>query len=325
MRAIVNTGPNRLELLDTPTPDPGPGQVRIRLLACGICATDLLMIAGWDRTGFPAIPGHEWSGMVDAAGPGVDRSLIGRRCVAENLLTDGGEVGFEHSGGYGEFLITEAANLQLLPQDYPPDCAALIEPVAVSVRAMKRLNARDKSGVLILGDGPIGLLMTALLKQSGFDRVFLVGGRPQRLELAREFGAPDVLNYHECNGPLSSAIASAYGGKFQNVVEASGNANALETAMEVAANEAKILLVGDYDQACANFPWNRILHREFELIGSNASAQAWPEAVQFALSNRALLERMVSLRVPVNEFDKGIQAVKTDRNLIKAVINWGAD
>ena len=73
MKAIVHVAPGRLEWQDWPLPQPGPGQARIRTLACGICATDLEMIAGWNRTGFPAIPGHEWSGVVDAWDPAAMR------------------------------------------------------------------------------------------------------------------------------------------------------------------------------------------------------------------------------------------------------------
>src|ERR1039458_955422 len=101
MNAIVNTGPGCLEWKVWPTPEPGPGQLRVRTAACGICATDLEMVAGWTRTGFPSIPGHEWAGVVDTVGRGVDGALAGKPCVAENVLTDGGEVGFEHPGGYG--------------------------------------------------------------------------------------------------------------------------------------------------------------------------------------------------------------------------------
>ena len=119
MKAIVNTGPGRLEWLDRPTPPPGNGQVRIRVCACAVCATDLAMIAGWERTGFPAVPGHEWSGVVDAVGPGADGALAGRACVAENVQADGGEVGFEHPGGYGQYLLTDAANVHPLPGDFP--------------------------------------------------------------------------------------------------------------------------------------------------------------------------------------------------------------
>ena len=96
MKAIVNTAAGQVQWKDWPTPQPGPGQVRIRTAACGICATDLEMIAGWARTTFPCIPGHEWSGVVDAVGEGVDAKWLGQSCVAENVLADGGEVGFEH-------------------------------------------------------------------------------------------------------------------------------------------------------------------------------------------------------------------------------------
>ena len=140
MKAIVNTGPGQLAWQDRTMPVPTAGQVRIRTSACGICATDLEMIKGWDRTGFPAIPGHEWSGVVDVVGPGVEASLVGRPCVAENVLADGGEVGFEHAGGYGQFLLTEAHNIRTLPQGFPMQEAALIEPLAVCVRAMRRLG-----------------------------------------------------------------------------------------------------------------------------------------------------------------------------------------
>src|SRR5512136_3093109 len=130
MKAIVNTGPNRLEFLEVPMPQPGPGQVRIRTGACGICATDMLMIAGWDRTGFPSIPGHEWAGTVDELGEGVDQALLGRRCTGENALSTGGEVGFENPGGYGEFFVTEARNIYPLPARFPFRTAALMEPLA---------------------------------------------------------------------------------------------------------------------------------------------------------------------------------------------------
>ena len=76
------------------------------------------MISGWERTTFPAVPGHEWSGTVDAVGLGVNPSLVGKLCVAENVLSDGGEVGFEHFGAYTEYLLTEASRLHVLPDEF---------------------------------------------------------------------------------------------------------------------------------------------------------------------------------------------------------------
>ena len=322
MRAIVNTGPGRLELRDWPTPEPGPGQVRIRTAACGICATDLKIVDGWERTGFPAIPGHEWSGVVDAAGQDADAKLVGRRCVAENVLADGGEVGFEHPGGYAEFLITEARHVQPLPDDFPPAVAALIEPLAVSVRALRRMRMTDRSGALIFGDGPIGLIML-LLAREGVREIMLVGGRPGRLQLARELGARSTLNYHDVQGDLGAAIKAAGGCTFPNTIEASGSANAVQACIDVAANEGRVLLVGDYEEARASFAWNRVLIGELEIIGSNASAGAWPEAVRLAIEGALPLERLVTQRLPTERFEEGMALVRSRRpDVIKVVLEW---
>ncbi len=322
MKAIVNTAPGELAWLDRPLPAPGPQQVRIRTAVCGICATDLKMIAGWTRTGCPAIPGHEWSGVVEAVGANVDRVLLGRPCVADNVLSDGGEVGFEHPGGYGQFLLTESGNVRILPDGFPLDHAALIEPLAVCVRAMRRLRPAPGTSALIFGDGAIGLLMLALLKRAGASAVTLVGGRAARLAVAEEFGAAAVVNHHEAGVELSGALARAGGQPYANVIEASGSPAALAVALDLAAKEGKVLIVGDYETSRADFPWNHMLHRELELIGSNASAGAWDRAVTLATSGELPLGRLISHLVPPTEYARGLELVRHDKNVLKVLLDW---
>lgn len=327
MRAIVNTGPGRLELQEIVTPVPGPRQVRVRTAACGICATDIEMIAGWDRTGFPSIPGHEWAGVIDAVGPGVDSALVGRKCVAENVLSDGGEVGFEHPGGYGEYLITEVDRLHLLSDEFPLSTATLIEPLAVCVRGLRRLEtARGGNSTgpfLVFGDGPVGLLMTSLLARKRENEVFLVGGRPERLTLARELGAAATLDYHQAVDHLPEAILSSFPGAFPAIAEVSGASKALDTALELAAPEGTILVLGDYAEARAGFVWNHLLHREITLVGSNASAGAWPEAVQIALEREIPLDRLITHRFPPEKCPDAVEMIQgSQQGLIKAIIQW---
>jgi threonine dehydrogenase-like Zn-dependent dehydrogenase len=318
MKAIVHTAANRLEMQDVPRPEPGAGQVRIRTGACGICATDLAMIAGWERTSFGAIPGHEWSGVVDAAGPGAGVPLVGRRCVAENVLADGGEVGFEHAGGYAEYFLTEAANVHPLPPDLPFEPATLIEPLAVCVRGLRRLEERAPRRTLVMGDGPIGLLLVLLLTGRGGE-VILVGGREARLRVARELGAEATFDYHVLADDWPEAV-----GPVSTVVEASGSPVALKAAINLVRG-GKILVVGDYGTARADFAWNTILHREIALVGSNASAGAWPEAVRLAVENRSRLERLVTHALPAARFREGFDLLR-DRNsgAIKVVLQWMA-
>jgi threonine dehydrogenase-like Zn-dependent dehydrogenase len=323
MKAIVNTAPNRLQLLDWPMPQPGPGQVRIRTGACAICATDLNMIAGWERTGTPAIPGHEWAGTVDAVGAGLNPAPIGRRCVGDNILSDGGEVGFEHPGGYGEYFLTEAKNLYLLPDDFPLTRATLIEPLSVCVRAMRRLGHEQVEPVLIFGDGSIGLLTLLLLVQAGVKQIAVIGGRDGRLAKAKEFGAAELVNYHELGPDPASAIRKRLGVTFATVVEASGSADALTAALELTGQCGTILVLGDYGSARARFPWSNLLHREIELIGSCTGTGAWPEAVRLAVEGTLPLDDLISHRLPAERFLDGLALLRDRRSdAIKVVLEW---
>lgn len=323
MRAIANTGPGTLEMLEWPTPRPGPEQVLVRVAACGICATDLQMIDGWDRTGFPSVPGHEWSGTVEAVGPGVDEGWVGCRVVAENVLSDGGEVGFEYPGGYGEYLVTEALRLQVLPSRLSFPTATLIEPLAVCVRGIRRLRPEGRGRVLVWGDGPIGLLTVALLRRAGIDEIWVVGGRAGRLQAACDLGATAVLNYHELGQDLAQGVASHRGTGLPSIVEASGSAAALQASLDLAAPGGRVLLLGDYGGAQARFDWNVILHRELELVGSCASAGAWEEAVQLTGQDQVPLSRLVTHTLPAERFADGISLAQSrDGDVIKVVLTW---
>jgi threonine dehydrogenase-like Zn-dependent dehydrogenase len=281
------------------------------------------MIDGWSRTGFPAIPGHEWAGTVDAVGEGVSASLIGSRCVAENVLTDGKEVGFEHPGGYGEYFLTEARRVQVLPPDFPLYLATLIEPLAVSVRGLRRLRLEDKRSTLIFGDGPIGLIMLMLLRRAGVEEIVMVGGRAERMALASELGAAKTFNYHQADGDLSAAIYAACRQRFRNIVEASGSGVAMQASLSMAVPCGRVLVLGSYGDARADFQWNHILRQELELIGSKASAGAWPEAVQLAVSGELPMTRLVTKRLPAAQFAEGMELMRRRQgDVIKVVLEW---
>lgn len=327
MKAIVNTGRDKLEFLDRPMPEPAAGQVRIRTAACAICATDLLMIAGWSRTPFGSIPGHEWSGVVDAAGAGVDGKLVGRKCVAENVLRDGKEVGFENPGGYGQYFVTDAANVRTLPGDFDMGAATMIEPLAVCVRGLARLRPDAKGPTLIFGDGPIGLLTVMLLTMQGRKDLLVVGGRDTRLKLCQELGASRTVNYHAAGADLVAAIRRAAGEaglkSFATVIEASGSGTAMDACIELAGPLARVLVIGDYGPARAGFEWNTVLHKELEVIGSNASAGGWDGAVAMAASGKLPLARMVSHRLGAKDFAQGIDLMRSRHgDVIKVVLEW---
>jgi (R,R)-butanediol dehydrogenase/meso-butanediol dehydrogenase/diacetyl reductase len=209
----------------------------------------------------------------------------------------------------------------VLPPDFPLAVAALIEPLAVCVRAMNRFRIENRRSAVVFGDGAIGLLMLLLLKNEGLAHVTLIGGREARLNLARQFGATTVLNYHE-TADLPKAIAASPGSPFFNVIEASGSPAAMHATLEVAAITGKILVIGDYCEGRADFPWNRILHHELELIGSNASAGGWNRAVKLAISGSLPLGQLISWRVPASCGVEGIALAQRSRSMVKMVLEW---
>ena len=324
MKAAVNTAPGRIEWRDLPEPEPGRGEVRIRTAACGVCSSDLELIAGGmsGRVNLPAIPGHEWSGTVDAVGPGVDEELVGSPCVGENVLSRGGEVGFEHPGAYGEFFVTEAGNLRRLPADFPTAAATLIEPLAVCLRGMRRLGVEPRRPGLVVGDGVIGLLSVALLEADGVKEIICVGGRPARLELAASLGASRTVNYHDAGAGLVEMLRRARPGGFPSVIEASGSAAGMTAAFECAARGGRLLVLGDYGDSRADFPWNEILHRELAIIGSDASAGAWDRAVRLAVAGEIPLHALVSERFPAAEFEAALEAARGSPEIVKVIMEW---
>ncbi len=321
MKAILNTAKGELRLADLPKPEPGEGEVRIKTSACGICASDLEMIDGWPRGKYPQVLGHEWSGVVDKCGPGTDKSLEGRRCVAENVLSKGGEVGFEHPGGYGEFFLTEADKIIALPDSFDMEVAALIEPLAVSVRGMNRLRPVE-APALIVGDGPIGLLMLMLMRRRGVKDVTLVGGRPARLKLALELGAARTFNYHDAGGSVPEYLSRQGLRPFSSIIEAAKSADAVPLASKLGANCAKILLIGNYVDGRSEIVLQEFLHKEFELIGSNASSGAWPEAVGIAAEGSLPLRKIISGTYNVDGFRAAIDSARNSRSSLKVLLKW---
>lgn len=319
--AIVNTGPNELTMREMPVAEPARGEARIRTLACGVCATDLEMIAGWDRTGFPAIPGHEWCGRIESVGPGVSADLAGKIAVGDNILPDGGEIGFEHPGGYARLFVTRADNLIVLPDDTVPAQATLIEPLAVCLRAIRKVRDVLPAPALILGDGPIGLLTLLLLRHFGAKEVTVVGGRGSRLALAGSIGAARTINYHEVPDFASGKGLAVGNDSWPLIVESSGSTVALESAMALAAKDARILMLGDYGEGRAGFKWNRLLHGELHIIGSNTGSGAWREAAE--LAGALPLAPLVTHRFSASEFRAAIDAVRDRRSgAVKVVLEW---
>ena len=212
MRAAVYRGPGVLRIEDVPVPEVSRGEMLVRVEACGICGTDIKKI----QKGLlpaPRIFGHEIAGTVARVGPGVARFREGDRvalhhhipcrdcfyCRAglyaqcEAYKRNGTTAGYEPAGGgFAEFVkamdwIVERGAI-LVPPDIPAEAAAFVEPVNTCLKAVRKAGIARGQTVLVVGQGPIGLLLTQLCRWAGAE-VLSSDTLPDRLEASRRLGA----------------------------------------------------------------------------------------------------------------------------------------
>jgi threonine dehydrogenase-like Zn-dependent dehydrogenase len=205
----------KLEVVEQPEPVPGPGQVRIEVLRCGICGSDLHARHGCDewaemaaRTGYdrfarsdqPIVFGHELCGVVVEHGPRCRKdSPTGTRVVALPLLRGSSGVdtvglSVHAPGAYAEQMLVQESLMMPVPDGLDTDVAALTEPLAVAWHAVRRGEVGKRTVAIVVGCGPIGLAVILLLKAKGVRTVVASDYSPARRALARACGADVVVD-----------------------------------------------------------------------------------------------------------------------------------
>lgn len=291
MKAVRLHKAGDLRVEDVPAPgSPGVGWVRLRVQAAGICGSDLHNY----RTGqwisrAPSIAGHELTGVVSELGPGVEGFAVGDRVVADSRFWCGscdacragrrqlcaslGFVGEVCDGGFAEEIVLPARLLVQAQGGIDPAIAAMGEPLAVALHAVRRLAPRPGEPVLVAGCGPIGGL-AALLLAHRHDGPLLVADRnADRARLvARVTGARTT----ELDG---AAVAASLGGVgLGSAVEATGNVDVLNRLVGLLAGGGRLALVGIFHGRLELDP-NLLVERELALLGCHAFADELPEAV----------------------------------------------
>ena len=262
MRAAVMRD-RKLVVADVPLPEPGPGEVLVRTLACGICGSDLhalkhadAFVANARRAGNPrvmdlardVVMGHEFCAEIVEHGPATTRALpVGARvCSRPVLMRDTGPqtIGYsnDHPGGYGQYMRLSETLLLEVPSELPSDHAALTEPMAVGLHAVRKAGVMPQDAPLVIGCGPVGLAVIAALRLRDLRPIVAADFSPRRRELAVALGADVVVD---------PAVVSPWerwretcGLRPAVVFECVGVPGVLDQLMAAAPRNARIVVVG---------------------------------------------------------------------------------
>lgn len=347
MLAAVYRGVNDVRVETVPVPAIGPGELLLRVHTCGVCGTDLKKIATGSHSA-PRIFGHETSGVVAAVGEGVRDFQPGDRVVAfhhipcrecyycrhktfAQCLTYkevGCTAGFEPSGGgFAEYVrvmdwIVQHGTVRI-PSSISYEEACFVEPVNTCMKGIQALRPEPGETVLVIGQGPIGIILSVLAKRVGAT-VITSDLYPERLKIGESFGLILTMNASRTN-VIDRVRELTEGRGADAVILAVGGNNLIRSAMDACRPGGRVLLFAQTQHGEAVVDPASICVDEKALIGSySASVDLQEESVRFVMSGEMNLGRLISHRFPLAEGGQALDlAAHPQPSSMKIVIQPG--
>lgn len=319
MQAAVYRGVNDVRMETVPVPKIGPGELLVRVHTCGVCGTDLKKIATGSHSA-PRIFGHETAGMIAAVGTGVRDFRPGDRVVVfhhipcgecyycrhktfaqcETYKKVGCTAGFEPSGGgFAEYVrvmdwIVRRGTVPI-PGNISYEQACFVEPVNTCMKGIERLQLQAGETVVVIGQGPIGIILSVLAKRAGAV-VVTSDLYPQRLTISTSYGLGNSMDASRTD--VVKAVRGMTEGRGADAaILAVGGNSLIRTAMDAVRPGGRVLLFAQTVHGEATFDPGAICVDEKTLLGSySASVDLQEASVQFVMSREMDLERLISHR-----------------------------
>ena len=301
--------------------------VLVQIEACGICGTDLNILAVPPAHKAPPgiVIGHEGVGIVKAIGPAVQSVRPGDRVVIANRLTCGQcdycrrgldnqctnyqTIGTTIDGAFAPTLRAPACALWKIDPSVPRDDAALFEPLSCAVGSVKRAPFQPGDNVAIIGAGPMGLLFALLYRTLGAGKIILLDVAPYRLEFAQEMGMDAALNVTQVDAAAEVKRLTGLGADI--VVDAVGNQ--MSQALQLARRGGQVILFGlrPHD----NPPVNQYTITRYDLTvhGTFVGLHPFAQTIQLLESRHIQPSVLVTHRLPLAELERGVELMRTQQ------------
>jgi len=329
MLAAVYRGLNDVRMEEVSVPEIGAGEILLRVHTCGICGTDLKKIATGSHSA-PRIFGHETSGVVAKVGAGVTKFAVGDRVVVFHHIPCGDcyycrhktfaqcatykkvgcTAGFEAAGGgFAEFVrvmdwIVQKGTVRI-PKDVSFEQASFLEPVNTCIKGIEALRLHPDETVLVIGQGPIGLILATLAKRAGA-RVITSDLHPARLTIANSIGLQLTVDASQSDaGQIVREMTEGRGA--DAVILAVPGSVLIRPAIDAARPGGRILLFAQTVRGEVTIDPASVCVDEKTLLGSySASVDLQEESVRFVMNREMDLERLISHRFPLQS---GVEAL----------------
>jgi L-iditol 2-dehydrogenase len=336
MRQVELHAPEDVRLIQVPRPDPGPDELLVAVARVGICGSDLHAYHG--RHPFiqlPVVPGHEFAGTVVAVGmdvggfaPGqrvtVEPSLVCGRCynclhgrynICENLEV----IGCQTTGAMADYVVVPASKTVLLPDGMTWDQAAMAEPLAVGIHAVRKAQMAPGANLLILGAGTIGLMTLQAARALGAGRVLVTDLLQDRLDLALALGADEAVNPSTTD--LVAALEGAFGPWLADVIiECVGIAATARDAVRVARKGTRVVLAGVFEEE-VTLNLGLVQDRELELVGTLMYVdEDFPTALALLRDGQVRAEPLISHRFPLGQAAQAFATADSREKALKVLI-----
>ena len=344
MTAAVYRGPNDVRIESITVPEIGPGEVLVRVHTCGICGTDLKKIATGSHSA-PRIFGHETAGMIAAVGAGVRGFAVGDRVMAfhhmpcrdcyycrhkvfaqcEVYKRVGCTAGFEPAGGgFAEYVRVMdwivRGGLVKIPDDVSYEQASFIEPVNTCMKGVETLRLEPGETVLVMGQGPIGLILAYLAGRAGA-RVITSDLYTQRLTISESLGMAETIDASRTE--TVQRVRELTEGRGADVVILAVAANQLvRPALEATRPGGRTMLFAQTVRGEVEIDPAAICVDEKSLLGSySASVDLQEESVRFVLGRELDLTRLITHRFPLSQAVEALQLAAQPRaDSLKVVV-----
>lgn len=335
MKAYVLHNINELRLESVEKPILKPDEVLVEVKAAGICGSDIPRIFKTGSYFYPLIPGHEFSGTVVNIGESLDENWLGKRvgvfplipcmkCIpCQNtqyeLCRDYSYIGSRRDGGFAEYVAVPAKNLIELPENVSYEAAAMLEPMAVAVHAMRSVKINRDDKVVVLGLGTIGILLTMFLKEANIDNLLVIGNKDFQKEMALKLGISEEYYYDSRNQKVEEWIKHHTENLGANVFfECVGKNETITTAINCTVPNGIVQLIGNPDSDI-NFNKNtywKILRNQLRVKGSwnssftNRSDDDWHYVLERLKKGKIDPEQYITHKFSFEGLEKGLSIMR---------------